>query len=119
MTSPAPIATGSRERRRATPGQYPVAASPDPTSTAIARSTTVAISASLDARVERGLDHVDGEVEVHEEQRPHEERALQRRQVALEDRGVEQEAGRGPGEHGLDRDRTAEEMAELQAHDGE
>ena len=39
MTSPAPIATGSRERRRATPVQYPVAASPDPTSTPIARST--------------------------------------------------------------------------------
>src|SRR5215212_5286159 len=118
MTSPAPIATGSRERRRATPVQYPVAASADPTSTPIARSTTVAISASLDARVERGLDHVDGEVEEHEEQRQHQDRALQQRQVALEDRGIEEEAGTGPGEHRLDQDRAAEEIAELQAHDG-
>src|SRR4051812_39187479 len=93
-TSPAPTATGSRERRRATPVQYPVAASPDPTSTAIARSTAVAISASLDARVERGLNHVDGEVEEHEEQRQHQDRALQQRQVALEDRGGEEEAER-------------------------
>src|SRR5215208_6941087 len=118
-TSAAAIATGSRERRRATPVQYPVAASPDPTSTPIERSTTVAMSASLDARVERGLDHVDGEVEEHEEQRQHQDRALQQRQVALEDRGVEEEAGTGPGKHRFDQDRAAEEIAELQAHDGE
>src|SRR3954468_2145492 len=117
-TSPAPIATGSRERRRATPVQYPVAASPEPASTPIARSTTVAMSASLDARIERGLDHVDAEVEEHEEQRQHQDRALQQRQVALEDRGVEEEAGAGPGKHRLDQDRAAEEIPELQAHDG-
>src|SRR3954449_11001504 len=119
MTSAAPMATGSRRRRRGTPVQYPAAASPGAVSTPMTRSTAVAMSASLDARVERGLDHVDGEVEKHEEQRQHEDRALQQRQVALEDRGVEEKAGAGPGEHRLDQDRAAEEIAELQAHDGE
>ena len=75
--------------------------------------------ASLDARVDRRLDHVDHEVEEHEEQREHQDRALQQRQVALEDRRVEQEAGAGPGEHGLDQDRAAEQVAELQAHHGD
>ena len=37
-----------------------------------------------------GLRDIDQEVEDHEEQRQHQDRALQQRQIALEDRRVEQ-----------------------------
>ena len=53
-------------------------------------------SASLDARIDRGLCDIDQQIEGHEEQRQHQDRALQQRQVALEDRGIEQQAGTGP-----------------------
>jgi hypothetical protein len=72
-----------------------------------------------DPRIERGLYHVHRELQHDEEQREHENGPLQQRQVALKDRRVEEEAGAGPGEHGLDQNRAAEQIAELQAHDGE
>ena len=51
-----------------------------------------------------------------EEHRQHQDHALQDRDVAAEDRVVHQEAGARPGEHGLDQDRAAEQVAELDAH---
>src|ERR1044072_226442 len=77
------------------------------------RATFSRMSRPLDARVDRRLDHVDHEIEEHEEQREHQDGALQKRKIALEDRRVEQKAGARPGEHGLDQDRAAEQIAEL------
>src|SRR5208282_6551085 len=94
----AAIATGSRVRRRPTLDQYPgllTAGAPiDPA------SMTAIASAPLDAGIDRRLQHVDDQVEGHEEQGEHQDRPLQQRQVALKDRGVEQETGAGPGKHG-------------------
>ena len=49
-------------------------------------------SAPLDARIDRGLRDIDQEIEDHEEQRQHQDGALQQRQIALEDRGIEQDS---------------------------
>ena len=70
----------------------------------------------LDARIDRGLRDIDQQVEDDEEQRQHQDRALQQRQVTLEDRRIEQQSRARPREYGLDQDRTAEHVAELQAH---
>src|ERR1700746_1562767 len=89
------------------------------TASGIALAGMSLTSASLDARIDRGLRDIDQEIEDHEEQRQHQDGTLQERQVALEDRGVEQKAGTRPGEHGLDQDRAAKHIAELQSHHGE
>src|SRR6266481_9893540 len=86
-----------------TPGSSPG------TGMTVERSLAAAIGSSpLDARIERGLHHIDGEVQRHEEQRQDQDGPLQQRQVTLEDGSVEQKAGAGPGEHGLDQDRAAQ-----------
>jgi hypothetical protein len=36
------------------------------------------------------------------------------RQIALEDRRIEQESGARPGKHGLDQGRAGEQIAEMQ-----
>jgi hypothetical protein len=64
------------------------------------------------------LHHVDDQVEADEEHRQHQSCALQDRQIPGEDRAVQQKAGAGPREHGLDQDRAADQIAELQAHHG-
>ncbi len=51
---------------------------------------------SLNARIERRLHDVDGEVEEHEEDRQHQNRSLQDGEVTLEDRIVEQQARARP-----------------------
>src|ERR1700731_3404838 len=81
-------------------------------------SATATISCPVDAGVDCRLEHVDHEVEKHEEQRQHQNGALQERQIALEDRGIEQEPGARPREHRLDQDGSAKQIAELQAHNG-
>src|SRR5688572_27890115 len=96
--------TQSRDSWRNTLPQKPRALST--TAIRTRSSATALISSSLGAWVDRRLDHIDQEVEEYEEQREHKDRALQQRQVALEDRRIEQEAGAGPREHGLDQDRT-------------
>src|SRR3954464_8703546 len=53
-------------------------------------------SAPFDARIDRGLRDVHHEIEHDEEQRQHQDRALQQRQVALENRRVEQQPGTRP-----------------------
>src|ERR1044071_8412371 len=94
--------TLSRERRRNTVAQEP-RAFPTVAMRTMSLATTL-MSRPLDARIDRRLDHVDHQIEEHEEQREHQDGALQQRQVALEDRRVQEEAGAGPGEYRLDED---------------
>src|SRR5918992_4418886 len=114
MTMPAPTATGSRRKRRQTVAQYPGDRGIGPNVAA----TVFIASAPLHAGVERGLQDVDHQIEDDEEERQHQDRALQQRQISLENRGVQQKARAGPREHGFDQDRTAEQVAELYPHDG-
>src|SRR6266478_4212595 len=89
-----------------TPGSSPG------TGMTVERSLAAAIGSSpLDARIERGLHHIDGEVQRHEEQRQDQDGPLQQRQVALEDCCVEQEAAARQGEPGPDQDGAARKLA--------
>ncbi|KAG1389525.1 hypothetical protein G6F59_015514 [Rhizopus arrhizus] len=76
-------------------------------------------SAPFDTRVEQALQDVDGQVQDHEEQRQHQDRALQQRQVALEDGCVEQKARARPGKDGFDQNGAAQQVTQLQAHHGQ
>src|SRR5262245_44291075 len=73
----------------------------------------------LDARIEGGLRDIDKEIDNNEEDREHDNCALQDRQIAGENRVVHEEAGTGPGKHSLYEDRSAEQLCKLQTHDRE
>ena len=62
------------------------------------------------------MNDVDHKIEKHEKDRQHQDRALQHRQVTLEDRIVQQQTGPRPREHRLDQDRSAEQVAKLNPH---
>src|SRR5689334_12179406 len=72
---PAPIVVGSRRSRHATVRQYPMGA--PTTSWTSAGATLMAISVPDDARVDEGLQHVDREIEEHEEGGEHQDHALE------------------------------------------
>src|ERR1044072_3119347 len=88
--------TLSRASRRNTLAQQPPALSTVAMRTI--SSATRLISRPLEARVDRRLDHVDHEIEEHEEQREHQDGALQQRQGGRGEHRVEQEGGARPGE---------------------
>src|SRR5258708_35610184 len=73
-------------------------------------------SGALDARVDGRLQQIDDQVGGDETQSQNEDRALQHRNVAGQDRLAEQETGAGPGEDRLDQDRAADQIAELESH---
>ena len=64
-----------------------------------------------------GLQQIDDQIYRDEDQRQAQDGSLQHRDVAVDDRLAQQKSAAGPGEHRLDQDRAAEQIAELQPHD--
>src|SRR5712692_2358120 len=70
-------------------------------------------------RIEPRVEQVDGEVDEHERERDDEHAALHQRNVAREDALDHERADAGPREHRFREDGAAEEIAGLDADDGD
>src|SRR4051812_2881136 len=83
------------------------------------KSSSDGCTGTPDPRVQHDVQEVDDEVDRHEDERDHEDVALQLHVLAGDDRGVDLLAHAGhPVDH-LDHDGTADEGAEVQAGDGQ
>src|SRR5690625_161697 len=87
----------------------------------VGRSATVWAARSVIAHpgVEEAVGQVDQQVDQHEQEREHQDRALDDGEVAGVDRLDDEAADAGPGEHDLGHHGTAEQRSELYADDGD
>ena len=65
------------------------------------------------------MDNIHQQVQEHKERRQNQDDALQHGDIPLKDRQVEQETRPWPAKHSLDEDRATQQIAKLQAHQGQ
>src|SRR5262245_37139184 len=76
-------------------------------------------SADADPRIDEPIGDVDERIDQHVAGGDEQHRALDEREILGEDAAHDEPSQAGPAEHGLDDDRAGQQVAELQAEDGD